>query len=96
MYVFAETDPGLTDNDIRWSAEVLSVCGFVSVLGGLLALAKWTVWDPWVLVPGVAVPGSVVCLLWLWLALSKRHRLRPQISATGDGRRVTQTLLNKE
>ena len=96
MRVFSETDPGMPDKDIRQGAEVLSICGFVSALGGLSALTKWTIWDPWVMVPGVAVPGSAFCLLWLGLALSKRHRLRSQTSTTGEGYHATRTLLNKE
>jgi hypothetical protein len=94
--IFAKTDPGMPDRDIRFSAEVLSLCGLLSFLTGLLVLDGVAIGDSLVLVMGVAVPGSMVCLLWLGLALSKRHRLRRQISGTEEGRHATGNLLKKE
>ena len=93
--VFAATDPGMPDGDIRIAAYVLGLCGFLAVVAGLYGLTS-TIRDPLVLFPGIIGPGCAILLLWLGLALAKRRRVAQHSLATWQGHHVVSTSLNKE
>jgi hypothetical protein len=77
MCIFAETDPGILQTDIRMGILCLgSAWGFVGA-GALVATATGTIWNPLVLGLGVVAPGFFVGILWLVLAASRRRLEMP-------------------
>jgi len=76
LRIITKTDPGMPDEVIRMSAELIGFSCLLSALGPAAALSKGTIWNPWVLGMGVIGPGCSMSLTWLVLVLSKRRRLR--------------------
>lgn len=65
-------NPGLLKNNIRWAVRMLVVAGFLSCLGGSVALASGTMCDPWARSLGVISPACLIAITWLWLAVENR------------------------
>jgi hypothetical protein len=76
MRVFTETDPGMLNKDIRSAAQGLSWSVLIAFFGFLVALTKGTIWDPWVLSLGFAIPFSMNILIWLELVYFRRRLAR--------------------
>ncbi|KAH6887565.1 hypothetical protein B0T10DRAFT_73083, partial [Thelonectria olida] len=76
LCVFTNEDPGMTDDNIRITGEVLMVSYFFAAMGlFLVAPKKGTLWDVYALGLGIVNPACVGFVMWLYLLLSKRERL---------------------
>ncbi|CAJ2501672.1 Uu.00g045250.m01.CDS01 [Anthostomella pinea] len=80
MCVFADEDPGMSDDTIRMSAVALSLSFTVAIMTVLVVAVfrgSFVFWDPWILGLAVASPICVIATVWLVLALAlRRERAR--------------------
>jgi hypothetical protein len=75
LCVFTEEDPGMSDDDIRITGEIMMVSYFFAAMGlFLVAPKKGTLWDAHVLGLGIINPLCVGFVMWLYLLVSKRER----------------------
>lgn len=74
---FSEQDPGMLDSDMRTAAIMFGFSWFFSTIGIWIGIPiKGTILDPVVISLVFVNPTCAICIAWLALVLSKRHRLR--------------------
>lgn len=83
LCIFAETDPGMLDDDIRLASMLLAIASFSSILGLLAGIAEGTISHA-VLIAGIVLPTCLIILLWLLLCLSRRRLVSSRVSLLDD------------
>lgn len=73
LQIFAKTDPGMGDEQLRMSSHVLTLTWLLQISSLVGALGCRKVWCLVFLIPGVILPSCVVSTLYPWLVVSRRN-----------------------